>query len=366
MKNKIVHLVAAARPNFMKIAPLYHQLAKEEWCEVRLVHTGQHYDANMSDTFFRDLKIPAADFNLGIGSRTHAAQTGGVMIAYEEICLRERPDWTVVAGDVNSTVACALVAAKLCIPIVHLEAGLRSGDRTMPEEINRLVTDVLADVLWTPSADADQNLIGEGISQMKIDQVGNIMIDSYEMLRERIETADSCTRLIPKWESHGVVTLHRPSNVDSYSVLQLLVEQLLEVSRRLPLVFPVHPRTKRKLAEFGLQSRLSDTDRILLTEPLGYIEFMSLVIRCKAVITDSGGVQEETSYLGIPCLTVRENTERPITLSHGSNRLVKPQDIAAAVDVVLSRSWEARPPPGNWDGRTAQRCVAALRHRSLQ
>jgi UDP-N-acetylglucosamine 2-epimerase (non-hydrolysing) len=362
--KKVVHLVAAARPNFMKIAPLYHQLSKERWCEVRLVHTGQHYDPNMSDAFFRDLRIPTPDFHLEIGSGTHAQQTGGVMIAYEKVCAEHRPDWIVVAGDVNSTVACALVGAKQWIPVVHLEAGLRSRDRRMPEEINRLATDAIADVLWTPSPDADENLLQEGVDPAKIDQVGNIMIDSYEMLREQITSADSRTRLIPGWKSYGVVTLHRPSNVDSREALEIIVQQLVSVAGELPLIFPVHPRTRNKLKEFGLTERLVDTAGIRLTEPLGYIEFMNLVVGAKAVITDSGGVQEETSYLGIPCLTLRENTERPITLSQGSNRLVEPRNIAAQIKAALSGTWMAAKPPANWDGHTAARCVAALRRRA--
>lgn len=362
--RKIVHLIAAARPNFMKIAPLYHQLKQEHWCDVRLVHTGQHYDPNMSDAFFRDLRIPAPHFHLGVGSGTHAEQTGSVMIAYEKVCLEQRPDWIVVVGDVNSTAACAMVGAKLWIPVIHLEAGLRSRDRRMPEEINRLVTDAIADVLWTPSPDADENLRAEGIPAAKIDQVGNIMIDSYEMLRGQIEQDGTRARLAADWPKYGVVTLHRPSNVDDRATLGVIVEQLVATSARLPLVFPVHPRTRNRLQEFGLADQLSDCERVRLTEPLGYIEFMNLVVGASAVITDSGGVQEESTYLRIPCLTLRENTERPVTVTHGSNRLIKPKDILASVAAALQGTWKMGTPPSNWDGRTAQRCVESLRRRA--
>ena len=358
-----VHLIAAARPNFMKIAPLYHQLVREEWCEVRLVHTGQHYDPNMSDAFFRDLRLPNPDFHLEIGSGTHAQQTGGVMMAYEKVCMEQRPDWIIVVGDVNSTVACAMVGAKLWIPVVHLEAGLRSRDRRMPEEINRLATDAICDVLWTPSPDADENLRAEGVPAERIDQVGNIMIDSYEMLRAQIEADGSRQRLIPGWSHYGVVTLHRPSNVDDRESLAEIVRQLVATSARLPLIFPVHPRTRNRLKEFGLLATLSACKEVALTEPLGYIEFMNLVVGANAVITDSGGVQEETTYLRIPCLTLRENTERPVTISHGSNRLVKLPDIQKTIDAALGGDWKAGTPPWNWDGRTAERCAASLRKR---
>ena len=326
-----VHLIPAARPNFMKIAPLYHAFAREPWCRLQIVHTGQHYDANMSDAFFRDLGLPKPHFHLEVGSGTHAEQMGGVMVAYEKVAMREKPDWIVVVGDVNSTAACAMVGTKLWIPVVHLEAGLRSGDRRMPEEINRLVTDAICDVYWTPSPDADEYLAREGVPDAKIDRVGNIMSDSFEMMRGAIEADGTRAGMGLEARRYAVVTLHRPSNVDTREALEPLVKQLVQVSSELPLVFAVHPRTRKKLEEFGLMDALTQGGQIALTEPLGYIQFMNLVHKATAVITDSGGVQEESTYLGIPCLTLRENTERPITVSEGSNRLVKPADLYAQV-----------------------------------
>ena len=359
-----IHLIAAARPNFMKIAPLYHALSREGWCRAVIVHTGQHYDFNMSDSFFRDLKLPEPDFHLEVGSGSHAEQTGRVMIEYEKIAGIARPNWIVVAGDVNSTLACALVGAKLCIPVVHLEAGLRSGDRSMPEEINRLATDAIADVLWTPSADADANLLRENIPAGKIDRVGNFMIDSYEMLRESIAAAKMAERLALPLHRYAVVTLHRPANVDSAESLTALVAQLTRASRSLPMLFAVHPRTRRRLHEFGLMTKLEGCADIRLTEPLGYIEFMNLVSNAAVVVTDSGGVQEETTHLGIPCLTLRDTTERPITVEEGSNRLVKPHALVDALDEVMNGGFRAGRRPALWDGKAAQRGVAALRRRA--
>lgn len=360
---KTVHLIAAARPNFMKVAPLYHAMRQTDWILPQLIHTGQHYDANMSDAFFRDLRLPSPDFHLEVGSGSHAEQTGGVMIAYEKVAVQHRPDWLVVVGDVNSTVACALVGAKLGIRTVHLEAGLRSGDSTMPEEINRLATDAICDVYWTPSSDANEHLRREGVDPAKIDFVGNIMIDSYEMMRESIE-ADRTRVDLGLKGGYCVVTLHRPANVDNKTVLSGLVEQLSQVAASLPLVFAVHPRTRKRLQEFNLWSALEACPGIHLTEPLGYIQFMNLVTGATAVVTDSGGVQEETTYLGIPCLTLRENTERPITVTEGTNRLVSPRELGSALQKVLKGDWHRGNRPELWDGRTAGRCVAALARRA--
>lgn len=348
----------------MKVAPLYHALAGESWCRAVVVHTGQHYDPNMSGAFFDDLNLPTPDYHLEVGSGTHAEQTGRVMIEHERVCLKERPDWIVVVGDVNSTVACALVGTKLGIPVVHLEAGLRSGDRTMPEEINRLVTDAIADVLWTPSVDADENLKREGIAPAKIDFIGNIMIDSYELQRERIDADDTRHRMGLAPKSYGVVTLHRPSNVDLYDQLGPLMRQLRLVARDLPLVFPIHPRTRRRLEEFGLLDEMAASPNFRLVEPLGYVQFMNLVSSARVAITDSGGIQEETTYLGIPCLTLRENTERPITVSQGTNRLVRAETLLENVRLALHGNWSTGRRPERWDGKTAGRAIESLRRRA--
>ncbi len=359
-----VHLVAAARPNFMKIAPLYHALKAEPWCVPLIIHTGQHYDANMSDAFFADLGLPKPDHHLEVGSGSHAEQTGAVMIAYEKICLAERPDWTVVAGDVNSTLACGLVAAKLCIPLAHLEAGLRSGDRTMPEEINRIVTDALSDLLWTPSPDGDENLLGEGVAADRIERVGNIMIDSFELQRPRIEGLAMAKSFGLDPGTYAVVTLHRPSNVDEKPKLQKIVSVLTEVARKMPIVFAVHPRTRGRLEEFGLLSVLENQDSISISPPLSYNEFMSLICDAKMAITDSGGIQEETTYLGIPCLTLRDNTERPITITQGTNRLVRPENLAQMVEAALAGEVQGAQRPDLWDGKTAARVAQSLKRRA--
>ncbi len=360
-----IHLIAAARPNFMKVAPLYHALAAASWAQPILVHTGQHYDRNMSDAILEDLGVPEPDFHLGIGSGTHAEQTGNVMIAYEKICLDNRPDWIVVVGDVNPTAACAMVGTKLWIPVIHLEAGLRSGDRKMPEEINRLVTDAIADVLWTPSPDADKNLIAEGVSKDKIDRIGNIMIDSFEMLRDGIEAADTAAELNLNPGEYALVTLHRPSNVDALETLQPIVEALLEAAKSLPIVFVAHPRTINGLDKFSLKHRLADDPNIKLLDPVPYIKFMSLVTGARAVITDSGGLQEETTYLGIPCLTLRENTERPITVTTGTNKLINAHSLAENLRIILDGKWKKGKRPLLWDGKTAERAIECLRQRAL-
>ena len=354
-------LVAGARPNFMKVAPVLHAFRSFAHShKVVLVHTGQHYDSKMSDSFFRDLAIPEPDVNLGVGSGTHAEQTARVMVAFEQVCLREMPDWVVVVGDVNSTMACAITAKKLGIRVAHVEAGLRSRDMTMPEEINRLCTDVVSDLLFTTDEIANENLRREGVSEEKIHFVGNTMIDT---LLRHVERARSFP--LPDGLSTGkfaVLTLHRPGNVDTKPVLSGILESIREVARHVPIVFPVHPRTSRNLSEFGLLDSLQSHKGIRLMEPLSYLPFLGLVANSCMVLTDSGGIQEETTVLGIPCITMRPNTERPITCLAGTNVVVgtDPQAIRVAAFSALNGGCRESHIPEKWDGRAAERIVAVL------
>ena len=357
----IIHLVCGARPNFMKVAPLYHRLKQESWAVPLIVHTGQHYDAKMSESFFNDLGLPAPHIYLGVGSGSHAVQTAKTMIAYDEVLVAAPPDLVIVVGDVNSTVAATLTATKRGIKVAHLEAGLRSYDRTMPEEINRMATDAIADLLWPPSPDGVDNLIREGVSPARIQLVGNIMIDSLEMMRHKMEVTNAHLEFGLEAQRYGVVTLHRPSNVDDPATLGRICGILERVSERLPLVFPVHPRTRLQMEQGGLLKRIGVSGRIVLPEPINYIRFMSLVMNSRLVITDSGGIQEETTHLGIPCLTVRENTERPITITHGTNQLCGLDNLAAKAEEVAARQAVRRPPIELWDGRTADRIVELLK-----
>ena len=356
-----IHLIAAARPNFMKIAPLYHALKKESWADPYVVHTGQHYDLNMSDIFFQDLGLPEPDIHLGVGSGSHAEQTGRVMIAYEKVLIKSRPDLVVVVGDVNSTIAATLAAVKLGIKVAHLEAGLRSFDRTMPEEINRLVTDALVDILWTPSVDGDENLIKEGVSPEKIQRVGNIMIDSLEMMREKIEIQEVAQEFGLKSRSYGLVTLHRPANVDIPAILKKLCQSLNNIANKIPIIFPVHPRTRKNIKKYGLMPLLKNAPQLFIIEPLSYVRFMNLVFNCRMAITDSGGIQEETTYLGIPCLTMRPNTERPVTISQGTNRLCTIDNFENDVAKILSEDNVKGSVPEFWDGQTAERIVKIVK-----
>lgn len=357
----MIHLVCAARPNFMKIAPLYHALRKEHWADPVIVHTGQHYDINMSDAFFKDLGLPNPDINLGVKSGTHAEQTGRVMMSYEKVLQEKRPDLVVVVGDVNSTMAATIAASKLGIKVAHLEAGLRSFDRTMPEEINRLVTDVLADMHWTPSRDGSDNLIREGIAADKTHLVGNIMIDSLEMLRKKIEEQDTYSTFNLKAGEYGIVTMHRPSNVDDPIILRDICNILRDIAEKVPLIFPIHPRTRKKTEENHLLSGLEQSNKLFLPEPLNYVRFMNLVFNCRFVITDSGGLQEETSYLGIPCLTLRKNTERPVTVTHGTNQLCELSDLKRKTDEIIQGRIQRKNTIELWDGKTAGRIVDILR-----
>jgi len=337
----------------MKVAPVLTALKGRKSVAQTLIHTGQHYDANMSDVFFQQLGMPAPDVNLAVGSGTHAKQTAEIMIRLEPIVLERQPDMVLVYGDVNSTVATALVCAKLGVQIGHVEAGLRSFDRTMPEEINRLMTDQLADLLFTPSEDGDENLRREGIPAKKIFFVGNVMIDSLVRLLPLAKKTS--TDGVP--ERYALVTLHRPANVDDSVTLKGILESLLEVNRDLAVVFPAHPRTRKRISDFGL-----DAGQLLLLDPLPYVDFLGLQSRATVVITDSGGIQEETTYLGIPCLTVRENTERPITVSMGTNVLVgRDRDkLRSELSRVLGSDPKRRTVPPLWDGHAGERIAEVL------
>jgi len=354
----VIHVVGA-RPNFMKIAPLMDAMRVEPRFRQVLINTGQHYDEKMAGGFFRELNLPVPDRDLGVGSGSHAVQTAKVMIAFEEACLEVKPDLVVVVGDVNSTMAAAIVAAKLVIPIAHVEAGLRSRDREMPEEVNRIVTDRLADLLLTPSRDGDQNLLAEGVPAGRIHFVGNIMIDT---LRRHLEVATFDRirdRISVERGRYAVLTLHRPSNVDDPATFERILAALRPIAKELPIVFPVHPRTRARLTEFGLADGL---DGFVLTEPLGYIDFLSLTSNARLVLTDSGGLQEESTALGIPCLTMRENTERPVTITEGTNRLVgtRTEDILTGYHEAMTRPKPAALPE-LWDGKTAGRITEVFR-----
>ncbi len=323
-----------------------------------LLVTGQHYDQKMSDVFFNELGIPAPDINLGAGSGSHAIQTANVMIKFEPVCERENPDWVVVVGDVNSTMACTLVASKLGIKVAHVEAGLRSFDRTMPEEINRIVTDALADLLLTPSLDADQNLQKEGIPELKIKLVGNIMIDALVSNSHKAGHNNLLERLGLKTKAFAYVTLHRPSNVDHSANLTAIMSELDTLAKQMPVVFPMHPRTRKMCSQFGISYERNGALKIL--EPIGYHDSICLTENARLVLTDSGGLQEESTYFRTPCLTLRPNTERPITVTLGSNKLTKPEQLAADIREILRGGTERGETPPLWDGKTAERIVDAL------
>jgi UDP-N-acetylglucosamine 2-epimerase (non-hydrolysing) len=348
----------------MKAAPICAEMRRRpEEFSVKVVHTGQHYDASMSDAFFADLGIPEPDFHLGVGSASHTVQTAKIMIAFEPIVLAERPDWVLVVGDVNSTMACSLVCAKTGVKVVHVEAGLRSGDRSMPEEINRIVTDSIADLLLTPSPDADENLKREGVPAEKVRFVGNVMIDSLFKNLERAESSSIREELGLNDGEYAALTMHRPSNVDSREDLEPLIDALIDIATQIPIIFPVHPRTRAKIEEFGLADRIANST-LRLIEPLGYIDFLRLYRGANFVVTDSGGLQEETTALGIPCLTIRENTERPITVEMGTNQVVgtDPEKLKkAAFDLLEDQTRDrGKKIPPLWDGKAAVRICDAL------
>src|SRR5580765_718640 len=357
MNKTIVHVVGA-RPNYMKIAPIMEALRSVPGLRQLLVNTGQHYDEAMAKSFIRELQLPVPDRDLDVRSASHAVQTANIMSRFDAVCEEERPDMIVVVGDVNSTMAAALVGAKRLIPVAHVEAGLRSFDLTMPEEINRMVTDRLADLLLTPSSDANDNLRREGVPAARIHLVGNVMIDTLrrhlpmatlDRIRDRVRVEE---------KRYAVVTLHRPSNVDHLETFRGILDALAVVARDMPVVFPVHPRTRQRIAEMGL----ADTVRpLMLTDPLGYIDFLSLTSHARVILTDSGGLQEESTALGIPCLTLRENTERPATVSDGTNRVVgvDPANSVAGYRAALGDTGPSRLPP-LWDGRTSERIATIL------
>ena len=376
-------LVCGARPNFMKIAPLlraihkHNELIKLNKFSITpiLVHTGQHYDYEMSQAFFQDLELPEPDIYLGVGSGTHAEQTGEVMIELEKVLLSEKPDLVVVVGDVNSTLAAAIAAVKVNVPVAHVEAGLRSYDRTMPEEINRLLTDQISDYLFTPSSDADENLEREGIPQDKIFLVGNVMVDSLLFNKVRADQSHILARLRLDEKGYALMTLHRPSNVDEKQNLANIMGAIAEISERVPVVFPAHPRTQKKLHEFNIN--LSATiitspdelgrrnklhERLLIIPPLSYLDFLKLEMYAQFVMTDSGGIQEETTVLNVPCLTLRDTTERPITINQGTNVLVgdNPEKIIEEISRVLASKSQSPPQIELWDGMAAERIIGIL------
>jgi UDP-N-acetylglucosamine 2-epimerase (non-hydrolysing) len=363
MSGCVLHVVGA-RPNFMKMAPLVRALWQEPGgFEHLLVHTGQHYDEHLNDSIFRDLGLKAPDVHLGTGSGSHAEQTGRIMVAFEKLVTERKPSLVVVAGDVNSTLACAVVAAKANVPVAHLDAGLRSGDWTMPEEINRIVTDRLTKLYLTPSPDADENLLREGADPRAIVRIGNCMIDSLLTHIESARRGGALERFGVKARGFALATLHRPSNVDDPSRLARLLRALCNVGGRLPVVFPVHPRTRARLEAAQISLEALRADGVLVSEPLAYLDFLQLEDAATVVLTDSGGVQEETTALGVPCLTVRDNTERPITLSAGTNKLVgsNPDVLPGEVDAVLSGQARRGKIPERWDGKAGERAAAAIR-----
>ncbi len=363
--QRILHVVGA-RPNFMKIAPIVHEMEKHpsEFKQI-LVHTGQHYDTNMSQVFFDELDMPRPDVNLGVGSGTHAWQTAQIMQRFEPVLTDFKPDWVVVPGDVNSTVACSLVAAKMGVRVAHIEAGLRSFDRTMPEEINRILTDQISDLLLTPSREAGENLSREGIAAEKIHFVGNIMIDTLVRLLPKAEVRWPILRQQYNLDRYVLVTLHRPSNVDASEILVGIMAALLAISRQIPVLFPVHPRTHSRISNLDLNLNHKDNN-LVLTEPMDYLDFLAMQMHAALLLTDSGGIQEETTYLGIPCLTARPNTERPITITHGTNRLVDSTEkalesaIRSRLNNNLIKGSACNRQLELWDGKTSERIARVL------
>ena len=358
---KIINVVGA-RPNFMKIAPIQKEMDKYKDIEKILVHTGQHYEKNMSKLFFEDLELPEPDIYLGIGSGTHAEQTAKIMIEFEKILKAENPDLIIVVGDVNSTAACSLVSAKMGVKIAHVEAGLRSFDRTMPEEINRIVTDTLSDYLFVTEKSGLENLKKEGVDKLKVFYVGNVMIDSLVHFLEKAKSSKIISELNLEGQNYILVTLHRPSNVDVKENLESIINTFSVLVEDCRIVFPIHPRTRKMIQEFNLDNRIKELDKLILLDPVGYLDFISLMQNATVLLTDSGGIQEETTYLGIPCITMRENTERPVTIELGTNILVgfNHEQIIEETKKILEGKGKKGKIPELWEGRAAQRIVSII------
>ena len=358
-----VDLIVGARPNYMKAAPVYRAFEQyKNDIQCRLIHTGQHYDSRMYEIFFKELSLPEPDVYLGVGSGLHGEQTGKVMIHYEEEVLKAKPDLTLVVGDVNSTMACSLVAVKLHIKVGHIEAGLRSRDWSMPEEVNRIVTDSVADYLLTTSRDADENLLNEGVPSDKIFFVGNTMIDSLDYYLPKTDKLDTLDRFQVEPLKYVLVTLHRPSNVDKNDIFKGLLSVLEEIQNTMPVIFPIHPRSMKMMEEFGFGRYLHEIKDLKIVEPLGYLDFLRLQKDAALVLTDSGGIQEETTVLNIPCLTLRENTERPVTVTEGTNEIVgsDPRKILERATAILNGERKQGHIPDLWDGHAAERIVQVL------
>lgn len=356
-KRPRILVIAGARPNFMKVAPILRVMRCRDRFETVLVHTGQHYDAKMSDVFFNDLQIPPPDIHLEVGSGSHAEQTALVMTKFEKVVMDRRPDSVLVVGDVNSTLACSVTSAKLCVPVAHVEAGLRSGDRTMPEEINRIVTDALSDYLFTTEPSGSQNLLKEGKRTDQIHFCGNVMIDSLVFSSDRIKNSTVLRDLQLKNNGYILVTLHRPSNVDNADALRSIVHWLDKLQKKAPVVFPTHPRTRKMFEHHGLQSEIKKLAGLQMIDPVGYIDFVRLMQGARCVVTDSGGIQEETTFMGIPCLTMRDNTERPVTIDSGTNTLIGHDSdrLLSEIEMIFAGRYKKGGIPELWDGKAAER-----------
>jgi UDP-N-acetylglucosamine 2-epimerase (non-hydrolysing) len=355
-----IHVVVGARPNQMKAAPLLRVLNAHVEFNPLLIDTGQHYDHELSGIFMEQFGMGTPAHSLEVGSGTHGQQTARILEKYEALLLESKPDATIVIGDINSTVACALATVKLGIPLIHLEAGLRSDDRTMPEEINRILTDSIANLLWTPSPDGDEHLLSSGVSKHKIVRVGNIMIDTLTAMLDQVRDSTFLTTLQLQHDQHVVITLHRPSNVDDSSQLSILLDEIRTMSKNFDIIWPIHPRTKARIEALGEFETLEQNPSIHITKPLGYIDFMKCIYESRMVVTDSGGIQEETTWLGVPCITLRPNTERPITITKGTNVLSEPKNLHQEIKRVIDGPRRKEIQIDLWDGKTAERCLQSL------